>query len=408
MGITLLQTLPLNRVDGFDCPYSSPSAFGCEPRLLSLEWFVERNLLAEADLAQTKSNGLRRAFENFKNGKGAASLRAKYSEFRDRHDDWLVPLAKFLGDDSLDFQPFLEFCFREQWSAFRSRAEELGIRLIGDIPIFVSAEGVDILTIPEQFKLDEKGHPLVVAGVPPDLFSEMGQNWGAPVYDWEKMKADDWRWWRKRLRLQFELFHTVRLDHFRGFAATWEIAVVHGDARKGEWVQGGGASLLAALVEESPGNDSLLAEDLGVITPDVDSLRDGFKLPTMRVQQFHWEQQFPKHSVAYTGTHDNDTLWGWHQSLDHEAKRKLHSHLGLSDGRTEREKFIPRMIEDLLRRDSDWCIVPVQDLLLLGPEARMNRPGTVGGNNWKWRLSPNQLETADLSWFSDLIRASGR
>lgn len=408
LGITLWQTLPVNRTDGFGCPYSSPSAFGCEPALLSLDWFFQKGLLSDSESGGSKANGLRAAFENFKRGRGTPELRTGFTAFFERHRDWLVPLSRFLKDDTQEFQPFLEFAFREQWAAFRRRAEELGIRLVGDVPIFVSYDGVDVQTHPEQFKLDHEGHPVVVAGVPPDEFSRMGQNWGSPVYNWEAMAATGWQWWRQRLALQFELFHTVRLDHFRGFAAAWEIPAKSGDARNGQWVEGGGKRLLEALRMESPDADGLIAEDLGVITPDVDDLRDHFRLPTMKIQQFHWQETFPSHCVAYTGTHDNDTIWGWHQSLNQETKKSLHRYLGITDWRTERSKFVPRMIEDLFARAADWCIVPAQDVLQLGSEGRMNIPGTVGGNNWRWRLQSEQLKIEDWRWFGDLISGSGR
>jgi len=408
LKVGIWQMLPVNRVDDFGCPYSSPSAFSCEPRLLGLEWFVEQDLLDPRDLpAQDKKSGLQLAYRNFADGKGSSELRADYEIFRRLHDSWLIPLADWLGDRTREFEPFLEFSFRRQWRVFRERAEQLGIRLVGDVPIFVGLNSVDVQIMGNQFKLDESGRPLVVAGVPPDAFSASGQNWQAPVYDWEKMKADHWSWWRKRVALQFDLFHTLRLDHFRGFAATWEIPAGARDARKGKWVIGGGHDLLSALCAEQPDSDGFIAEDLGVITPDVDELRESFRFPTMKVQQFHWRERFPKHCVAYTGTHDNDTLWGWHGGLTSQEKSELYSALNLTGSRITKEEFVVAMIAQLLSSDADWCVVTAQDLLCLGSEARMNTPSTTTAN-WRWRLGENQFQEGNFDWLKTLIERTKR
>lgn len=285
------------------------------------------------------------------------------------------------------------------WQAMRAKAAVRGIQLFGDMPIFVAHDSADVWAKRDQFLLDGDGHPTLVAGVPPDYFSETGQRWGNPHYNWPAMQADNFTWWRARLRAHFDWFDLVRIDHFRGLAAAWEIPVNEPTAIHGEWVKAPGAELLQAIVDEM-GDLPLVAEDLGIITPDVTELRHQFRLPGMSVLQFafdehadnpHKPENVQPDTVYYTGTHDNDTTLGWWRTLPNHARHGVMQQLGVEDP----EAVPDAMIATVLGSRAALAVLPMQDVLRLGSEARMNTPGTDNGN-WSWRFEWEAL-TADLA-----------
>ena len=285
------------------------------------------------------------------------------------------------------------------WQGIRAEAAARGIQLFGDMPIFVAHDSADVWAHRELFLLDDEGHPAVVAGVPPDYFSETGQRWGNPHYNWAVMAADGFAWWRARLAAHFEWFDLVRIDHFRGLAAAWVIPASEPTAIHGHWVPTPGAALLQAVVDEM-GELPLVAEDLGVITPDVVALRHQFGLPGMSVLQFAFDHHADNphkpgnvtvDTVYYTGTHDNDTVLGWWRTLPEHERHQVLVQLGVSDSAAVTDDVLAdAMIATVLQSRAGLAVLPLQDLLHLGSEARMNTPGTDNGN-WTWRFEWNDL-----------------
>ena len=301
-------------------------------------------------------------------------------------------------------QKFSQFLFFRQWQNLRDRARKLGVQLFGDAPIFVSPDSADVWANPDLYLLDKDRRPKVVAGVPPDYFSATGQLWGNPLYDWQRMKADGYAWWVARIRANLKQVDLVRLDHFRGFEAAWHIPAGAKTAQVGQWVKGPGADLLAAL-SQALGGLPLVAEDLGLISKEVHALRDQFKLPGMYILQFAYggavEFRFLPHNhlrnaVVYTGTHDNDTTLGWWGAITENERgflRKYDPHVD--------EDPVWHLIRTAWGSVADFAIVPMQDLLTLGSEARMNVPGTPSGN-WTWRMTEEQMATPALGRLADL------
>lgn len=285
---------------------------------------------------------------------------------------------------------FEQFVFFRQWRALKDYANSRGVLLFGDMPIFIAYDSVDVWRQPEYFDLDAEGRPRTVTGVPPDYFSATGQLWGNPQYDWERMSADGFCWWKKRLAAQLELFDIIRIDHFRGFESSWVIPADHKTAIDGHWVKVPGYELFSRLNNEF---DSLpvVAEDLGIITPEVEALRDHFHFPGMKILQFAFSGDpdnpyLPKNhtvnSVVYTGTHDNDTSLGWYQSLSDRDRAYVNEHLTIRD-----DDVMPwPLIEMAMESVANTVILPMQDVLALGSRHRMNRPGTMSGN-WLWRFA---------------------
>ena len=289
-------------------------------------------------------------------------------------------------------------CWR-QWQILRTYASTRGVYLFGDMPIFVAYDSADVWAHPERFLLDETGAPTFVTGVPPDYFSETGQRWGNPHYNWEQMQAENFQWWQQRLAYHFEFFDLVRLDHFRGLAASWMIPASEPTAMNGYWQDVAGDAMLASI-QAMMGNIPLVAEDLGVITPDVTALRDKYGLPGMSVLQFgfdhfednpHKPQNVRDNTVYYTGTHDNDTLQGWFTSLDTLTQQHVMQVLGVNDA----AQVTAAMVDTILHSPALLAMIPLQDLLHLGSEARMNTPGTIEGN-WAWRFDWSDIP-ADLA-----------
>ena len=290
---------------------------------------------------------------------------------------------------------FRQFLFFRQWDALKRHAAERGVRILGDVPIFVASDSAEVWAHPDLFQLDETGSPTAISGVPPDYFSSTGQLWGNPLYRWEAHAAQDYRWWKARLRSTLRLVDLARLDHFRGFAAAWEVPAGSSTAQNGSWTPGPGAALFEKVREEL-GDLPFVAEDLGIITEDVEALRDHFDLPGMRVLQFAFsgpENSFlphacPRRCVIYTGTHDNDTTRGWFAAAPKEERDFCLRYLGRDGG---------DIAWDLIR--AAWAspavlaLAPMQDVLALESESRMNLPGRPSGS-WAWRMQPGSLSEA--------------
>ncbi|MBN9121441.1 MAG: 4-alpha-glucanotransferase [Planctomycetes bacterium] len=456
-GQTWWQVLPLNPPGAGDSPYSAFSAFAGSPLLISPDDLAADELLRGDDLAAahlppgrvdfarvavTKGALLARAWERFRDG-AAPRLRAELDAFASAND-WLDDYALFTAikerapegvwtdwpTELVERQPaalkrtraeladavgrhrFVQFVFSRQLAALRRHAAARGVRLLGDMPIFVAGDSADVWAGPHLFLLDAHRRPKFVAGVPPDYFSATGQRWGNPLYDWEAMRRDGFAWWAARVRAALAQVDAVRLDHFRGFEAYWEIPAASPTAQIGRWVEAPGQELLATL-RTALGAAPLpfVAEDLGVITPPVDALRANFGLPGMRVLQFAFggavEERFLPHAfdrnaVVYTGTHDNDTTRGWYEALTAGERAAFY-------------RYAPEAARDpvwaLIRLGlgsvADTAVAPLQDVLDLGGEARMNVPGTATGN-WRWRVTAEQLAGGHFDRLGELTETYGR
>jgi len=318
---------------------------------------------------------------------------------------WGTELAAHILDEK-----YAQFVFFDQWLALKSYANSRGISILGDIPIFVALDSADVWANPHLFHLDGKGQPTVVAGVPPDYFSKTGQRWGNPLYRWERMAAEGFSWWLARFRWNLELADMVRIDHFRGFEACWVIPAGEKTAMRGAWEAVPGADLFQTL-NAALGEAPIIAEDLGVITPEVETLRDRFGFPGMKVLQFafgsgaenpYLPHNFQRNCVVYSGTHDNDTTSGWWQGLDRKTREAVRSYIG-----SDTVEMPWGLIRLAMGSVAELCIFPLQDLLGLGSDARMNTPGHSGGN-WCWRFTPGALSGALEQRLLGLTRLFGR
>jgi 4-alpha-glucanotransferase len=314
--------------------------------------------------------------------------------------------------DEIAYHAFLQFLFAQQWERLRAHAHASGVRLFGDIPIFVADDSADVWAHQRLFRLDRGGHPLVAAGVPPDYFSATGQLWGNPVYRWDVLAADGYAWWIERFRRTFELVDLARIDHFRGFESSWQVPAGETTAERGEWVPGPGLDFLSR-VARALGALPIVAEDLGVITAEVHALRTAAGFPGMKVLQFAFGgdacEPFLPHnhepdSVVYTGTHDNDTTRGWFAALAAEEQRRIWRYIGRRAGD-------PEIVDELIRLAylsvAAMAIVPMQDVLALGSEARMNTPAVADGN-WGWRLRWEDVAVERAAWLKELATTYGR
>ncbi len=439
-GQSVWQFLPLGPTGFGDSPYQTFSAFAGNPLLISLDQLVQENWLCTEDLADApdfpadrvdygrvityKNEKLSLASANFAQGKNAAQQDEFESWCRQqRHwlDDYILFIAlkdhnsgkpwtawpsDLAGRDAaareratadyaeqLAGVSFQQWVFHRQWHALKEYANARGIRLFGDLPIFVAHDSCDVWARSELFRLDEEGQPAVMAGVPPDYFSKSGQLWGNPLYDWARMREEEYRWWVDRMRAVLDLVDVVRIDHFRGFEAYWEVPAGETTAENGRWVAGPGAEFFQTLWDRL-GILPIIAEDLGVITAGVAQLRDEFQLPGMKILQFAWSDpanpylphEYGRNCVVYTGTHDNaPTLSWWESETDDTIRRLVTDYLG-------REIHEPHW--DLIRLGmmsvAHTFVATMQDILGLGDEARMNQPG-AGTGNWTWRLDAGAL-----------------
>ena len=451
------QVLPLNPTGYGNSPYAATSAFAGNPLLVSLEALHEEGFLGDADLADApqfphkhvsfteaaawKNDLLRRAYGRLLSP-ACAGHTEPFERFRAEQAGWLDDYALFMAlrqvhdgrpwtawgaaarahdpqaladarrdlSEEIGFQQFAQYLFDRQWQALRRACTERGVRILGDIPIFVAHDSADVWANQRLFDLGPDGQPEAVAGVPPDYFSATGQRWGNPLYRWDVLAAEGYSWWIERFRATLRQVDLVRIDHFRGFEGYWAIPAEHPTAEHGRWLPGPGMPLFEA-VRAALGEVPIVAEDLGLITPAVDALRRASGAPGMRVLQFafgddarnpYLPHNYDADTVVYTGTHDNDTTAGWYAALDEKSRHNLLTYLA-RDGSD--------VVHDLIRLAyqsvADAAIVPMQDVLALGSEARMNLPGRPEAN-WSWRLPADGLRDGDAAWLAGLVATYGR
>lgn len=405
MGVTVWQMLPLGLPLTGLSPYQCASAFALNPALFptdpprpSAAKPAEGEGGDEATwLAQNQGwvNDFA-LFMELKNQFGGAEWVHWPLEYRQR-DTTSLAAFRTAHAEAIAARIHQQFTYWQQWQQMRAYAKQRGIRLFGDMPIFVAHDSADVWAHPEYFRLDADGQPTFVTGVPPDYFSETGQRWGNPHYDWDRMRVDNFHWWRERLRYHFDCFDLVRIDHFRGLEAAWTIPASCPTAIEGEWQPVPGDELLSALQTEGD-KLSLVAEDLGIITPEVTALRLKYQLPGMSVLQFafdhfadnpHKPWNVVENTVYYTGTHDNDTLHGWFNTLNSQQQGDILALLG-SQSPLNAGNITILMLETVLASSAGLVMIPWQDILELGSEARMNIPGTIEGN-WQWRFQWAQV-----------------
>ncbi len=458
-GQSLWQCLPLGPTGFGDSPYQAFSAFACQPLIISPDLLLKDGFITEADLQghpdfdpdhveygpviQWKNALLAAAYRRYLAAPDkdvAAEIRA----FHEKNADWLDDYCLFMTLKGLSggvswhdwkkewqnptkaekaklmetyaeetgYYVFVQYLFRRQWLALRTYANDRGIRIVGDIPIFVSPDSADVWANKSLFCLDDEGYPTVVAGVPPDYFSATGQLWGNPLYNWNAHKKAGYAWWVRRVSCQLELVDYLRIDHFRGLESYWAVPYGAESAIGGKWVKGPGRSLFKAL-EKHLGKDlPIFAEDLGIITPQVEKLRDACGFPGMKILQFAFNSTdensyLPymynnENCICYTGTHDNDTTVGWYQGLSDKARDKVRRYVNSDGGNIHWD-----MIRLALGSTARYAIFPMQDLLGLGSECRMNTPASAQGN-WAWRFPEGCLNDGLADYLKKTCEVFGR
>ncbi len=459
-GQTYWQILPLGPTSYGDSPYQSFSTFAGNPYFISLEALVEEGVLTEAEceaadfgdkpgsvdyekMYQARYPLLRKAYERSKISENQDYQRfvadngwwlgdyALFMAVKDRFDG--APWTEWAEDIRLrwpnamdyyhrelyfdvEFQQYLQYTFYMQWMKLKNYANDRGIRLIGDIPIYVAMDSADTWAHPELFQLDENNVPLAVAGCPPDGFSAIGQLWGNPLYRWDYHRDTGYEWWISRLEYCFRLYDVVRIDHFRGFDEYYSIPYEATTAVDGHWEKGPGMALFAR-VEEALGRREVIAEDLGYVTDSVRELVSSSGFPGMKVLEFAFDSRdsgcandylphnYGENCVAYTGTHDNETIRGWFDSISTEEQEMAREYL--CDSRTPKKELNWAFISLIMRSSARICIIPMQDYLGYGNECRMNKPSTVG-INWKWRLTGEELTEELKKKLYDMARRYGR
>jgi 4-alpha-glucanotransferase len=430
-GLSIWQTLPVGPIGPGDSPYSSPSSFAGEPLLVSPERLAEDGLLSARDLARArrvlsasgpvrfekvrreKTALLERAHVNFlSQGARNRALVRDHARFLEEAAWWLPGWTSFVSHrdgGSHDFHAFCQWCFERQWRRLREEAAQRGIVLFGDVPIFTALDSADVHAAPELFRLDRRGRPEVVTGVPPDSFSKDGQLWGTPHYRWSVHRRDDFLWWRQRIGRALDRFDLVRIDHFIGFVRAYEVPARARNARRGAWRRQPGREVLQAIAKDHAAGLPLVAEDLGAVTPPVTRLRDEFGLPGMRILQngfwrddaFDMPHRCPANCVVYPGTHDNHVATGWWRTLERGAKRRFLAYAGPASGPAE------ALVRLSMTSPANLAICQMQDLLALPPSTRMNLPGTPSGN-WRWRLASGTADAASARRLREIVAASGR
>jgi 4-alpha-glucanotransferase len=421
-GFSVWQVLPLGEPQGDMSPYQCSSAFAFNPALFDDCPDIDKDDSAFLGFCDSQSYWLD-DYAHFKvlkhQFKGAA-----WSEWplalRKRDKQALHESSRH-HIDAIDEIRWHQYCYHCRWQEIRSKANRMNILLFGDMPIFVAYDSADVWAHQDMFMLDEQGQMTVVSGVPPDYFSETGQRWGNPHYDWDNMKQDGYHWWRSRVHHHLELFDLIRIDHFRGFEAVWVIDAECDTAIDGYWQEVPGDDLLTSLklsLAECHGELPFIAEDLGIITPEVTALRLKHELPGMSVLQFgfdnfddnpHKLKNIDHNRVVYTGTHDNDTTKGWYNSLPEYDKNLILKTLDLSADKESIsvDDVVDKMIENAMYSLANLSIIPMQDYLHLGSQSRMNTPGTIEGN-WSWRFQWQQLDDDRQQKFLAQVIDSGR
>ena len=456
-GQKLWQVLPLGPTGYGDSPYQCFSSVAGNPLLINLDLLYEQGLLTTYDMKHVpkfpvgevdyatvipfKFGKLEKAFTNLQKSDNH-ELKADFESFCHENASWIEDYAMFMAlknyhnhrpwqewepqylnrePEALDhfknehahqvgFRRFIQYLFFRQWAAVKNYANSKGIKIIGDIPIYVSADSVETWTQPEIFLFDERKNPVRVSGVPPDYFSKTGQLWGNPIYNWEHQKHTDFAWWKDRIRANLQVCDIVRIDHFRGFSEFWAVPFGEETAINGEWWPCPGHELFESLKREF-GELPIIAEDLGVITDDVVALRERFGFPGMKILQFAFDSgednnylphTYDKNFVVYTGTHDNDTLASWYKEASVDNKKTVREYLG---HKPENGNW------DLIRlahaSTANMSVIPLQDYLGLGSDARMNTPGTTQGN-WKWRFKPGDLNNNLAHKMGKMTKVYGR
>lgn len=451
---TLWQCLPLGPTGFGDSPYQAYSAFAGQPLLISPDKLVESNLLNPEDLTNLpdfseehaeydkvivfKNGLLKKAYKNFV-ASSQTDLLTEYTNFCEEHDFWLTDYALFMAlkdfhngakwtewepkyknlsaadkaqtlkdlKDSVGYYRFVQFIFFKQWYALKKYANEHHVQIIGDIPIFVSPDSADAWAHKELFQLDDEGYPTVIAGVPPDYFSATGQLWGNPLYNWDYHKKTGYAWWIQRIRHQLTQSDIFRIDHFRGFEAYWAIPAGEETAINGKWVKGPANDFFDHVLKAFDGELPIIAEDLGIITPEVEALRDDYDFPGMCILQFafndlddssYYPYNFVENCVCYTGTHDNDTTRGWYLSATPESQDKARRYLSC-DGNNIHWDMIRLGLSSVAR----YVIFPLQDVFGLDSSARMNTPG-VGIGNWSWRFKKDDIQPWMPAYLNELSK----
>ena len=439
-GQSIWQILPLGPTGFGNSPYTCFSAFAGNPLLISIDWLLEDKLLDPnsvldypdfpedrvkfEEVVNRKNLLLAESYQRWKQS-SASGLRVSYQKFCSENEEWIDDYALFMAlrlkydhkswnqwptpiahrnkqsiekatlelADEIDEQIYYQFLFDHHWRRFRKETAHTGIQIFGDIPIFVAYNSSDTWSHPDQFNLEPDGTPKVIAGVPPDYFSETGQRWGNPLYDWDQMKADDYIWWKSRFRKTFEMMDIARIDHFRGFESFWEIPAHEETAVNGQWVEGPGMDLFLSLEKEF-GKMNVVAEDLGAITPEVEALVEATGFPGMKVLQFAFgdddtnpflPHNYPTNCVVYTGTHDNDTTRSWFEKAPEEHRKFCMKYTAARPGAVSWD-----LIRVALHSKAHLSMIPFQDYLSLGEAGRMNVPGVSDGN-WSWRCFPSTM-----------------
>lgn len=444
IGASVWQVLPLNMPHGDGSPYQCLSAHAGNIELICLEAVQAKGWLRESDLIQfaqrrgeTKRSAIAVAYLNFMQ-RGNDVVKDDFSSFCRKQKHWLNDFALFMAlkrefhqiswnhwpeayknrepsalklarkrlAQEIIIDQFAQYIFFSQWQQLKAYANDRGVYLFGDVPIFVAYDSTEVWAQPHLFKLNEEKEMTVVAGVPPDYFSETGQRWGNPHYDWQVMQADNFKWWVSRMKTQNLMFDMVRIDHFRGFEAAWEIPAEEPTAINGQWISAPGDALLATIKKRFP-KLSLIAEDLGIITNEVNALREKHHLPGMKILQFafgggndnpYLPHNFGKNAVVYTGTHDNDTTLGWYLGMDENTRQQIKNYIG-----NDVLSMPNDLIEVVLASPASLAMIPMQDILALDSAHRMNTPGTIEGN-WKWRFNWLMISDKQRYHITNLIQ----
>lgn len=470
-GMRAWQILPLGPVNSSGSPYQAESSFAGNTMLISLDKLVEAGILQSRDLedapqfpdnstdfaaaCEYKNHKLRYAFSLFMQRAPSSTGVKSFTTFISDQASWLEDYALFAAlkneyqkaawwqwadrdialakksakaawrdklCDEIVYQKWLQFVFFVQWGELKRTANAAGIKIVGDVPIYTAHDSADVWAEPSFFEIDpETGEALLMAGAPPDYFCEDGQLWGNPIFKWDKLKDDGYKWWLRRMRAVLSMTDIVRIDHFRGFESYWQVKAGEKTARNGKWIEGPGQDFFTVLKNELGDDLPLIAEDLGVITEEVDKLRTDNDLPGMKILQFAFcegandyrPHTYDKNCVVYTGTHDNDTTIGWYA-----ASGEDYSHMGREGIDAERDlarrymgvdgsNICWDMIRLAMASPANTAIFPMQDILQLGNDSRMNRPGIAEGN-WTWRMSWQQFNSADSDYLSDMVNLFDR